>query len=150
MPLCSEHLPEETVKFLTEMPLDKSCLTDDIPYQTKVEIYDTKCSGCGFARIILHNKRGQIFTSNNINEILIKAINISDIIVRSCSWPEDISIVNGKPVYPTVTEIVSNTCKFWREEKLFMFEENEEYEQYTAERLSKLGDIRESIFSEDI
>ena len=141
MPLCNNHLPPETQEYLREMPLDKSCISNDIPYQTKVETYDLKCSGCGFARIILKNQRRESLVSNDINEILSKAINISDTIIRSCSFPDDIRYINDKPIYPTVDEIVSNTCKFWREKSLFMFEENEDYEQYTAEGLSQFSDL---------
>ncbi len=141
MPLCQNHLPPETKEFLKEMPFDKSCISDEIPYQTKVETYDLKCSGCGFARIILRNKRSELFVSNDINEILDKAINISDTIIRSCAFPDDVKYINDKPAYPTVDEIVSNTCKFWREKSLFMFEENEDYAQYTAEGLSGLSDL---------
>lgn len=132
MPLCSQHLPNEVQEVLREMPLDPTCL-EDIPYQTKIQVYDEKCSGCGFARIILMNRRkgigrfNIIVESNNIDEILCEAKNLNDIIVRSCAYPDDISYINNKIVYPSVNEIVANTCHFWRENKLFMFEEEEYY-----------------------
>jgi len=137
LPLCSQHLPTEVQEVLREMPLDPSCL-EDIPYQTKIQVYDEKCSGCGFARIVLMNRRkgvdkfNIIIQSNNINEVLSQAKNLNDIIVRSCAYPDDICYTNNKPVYPSVSEIVANTCKFWRESKLFMFSEDEEkeFEQY--------------------
>lgn len=139
MPLCSQHLPPEVTEVLREMPLDNTCL-EGIPYQTKIEVYDNKCSGCGFARVILKNKRKKMIISNNVSEILKQAKNLNDIIVRSCAYPDDITYINGELIYPSIHEIVANTCKFWREDKLFMFSENEgkEFEQYTSKGLSEL------------
>lgn len=147
MPLCSQHLPTEVQEVLREMPLDPTCLAD-IPYQTKIQVYDEKCSGCGFARIVLMNKRkgigrfNVIAQSNNINEILQQARNLNDIIVRSCAYPDDIYYINNEPVYPSVNEIVANTCKFWREDKLFMFSEDEEEEfEQCKQRLPELENV---------
>jgi len=81
LPLCSQHLPAEVREVLREMPLDPTCL-EEVPYQTKIEVYDTKCSGCGFARVILMNRRkgvgrfNIIAKSNDVKEILCRAKNL--------------------------------------------------------------------------
>ena len=137
MPLCSLHLAEETKQYLREVPLNKDCITDDIPYQTKVEIYDEKCSGCGFAKIMVSNRMGNRdnytsdkinvrFSTNIIELALKKAKNLGDSIIRTCEYPADIGWSKSYPVYPSIHEIIGNTCKFWRESKLYQFEYTEE------------------------
>lgn len=129
MPLNSNHLNDSVIKILREIPEDNECLVDEkhsslelMPYQTKVQIYDERCKGCGFVHIeathysALEGEKKIIFTD------LDKAIDHATVnncrIHRSCSYPNDVLRKNGKHIYPTLSEIVSNTCEFWFQDKI--------------------------------
>lgn len=115
MPLDNRKLSEEMETMLIGMPIDEECwrLSYELPHQTKVMIYDTKCSGCGFSRIEVDKR---VFRDLD-NAISYAQISGEDLI-RTCDYPLDIQIINGKEVYPSLTEIVINTCRFWYKENL--------------------------------
>ena len=121
MPLSNAHLPADVAKMLEEMPLDETCLERSLmSYQTKVDMYDQKCSGCGFARIVVYttasNNKPVIF--NKIEDALKHAKGLRDCVERTCSYPDDVMVINNKVMHPSVSEIVANTCMFWREKRL--------------------------------
>lgn len=124
MPLNSEYLPKDVRSFLHELPLDKEC-SSDIYYQTKVQIFENQCKDCGFVRIVLStygdDGRQKITIFNGI-EAVSKANDLVNKyrcdIVRTCTYPQDITVKNNEEKLPTLSEIVSNTCQFWHIEKL--------------------------------
>ena len=86
----------------------------DLLYETKVDIYDKKCSGCGFCRVeVLSHNVKNVF--NDVHSALDSLSKMSSIwtVNRSCDYPTNVIDRNGNPRYPTLTEIVSNTCVFW-------------------------------------
>lgn len=124
MPLNSEHLPKDVRSFLHELPLDKEC-SNDIYYQTKVEIFEKHCKDCGFVRIILStfgdDGRQRIATFDGVGAVgktndLVGKYRCD--ITRTCTYPQDTTIKNNEEKLPTLSEIVSNTCQFWHIEKL--------------------------------
>lgn len=115
MPLDNRKLSADVIENLKGLPIDEDCWAKsyELPHQTKVMIYDIKCNNCGFMRLevdgaILHNLLDAVDYAQATGESLI----------RSCEYPSDVEIVNGKEVYPSLTEIVINTCRFWRKENL--------------------------------
>ncbi len=116
-----QKLPDYIVSALNETPLDeKSLMPDTIDYQTKIGIYDAKCSGCGFAKIDVidefYGKTTVLFSTN----IIAAAINFAQEnyscrIVRQCDYP------NNNEILP-LNVIIMNTCMLWHEEKIEQFE----------------------------
>jgi len=110
MPLDNKNLTPEMQELLIGLPLDEECWRKsyELPHFTKVTMYDTKCVNCGFKRLMVGNMK---------METLPEAINVAQALgedlIRSCEYPGDLQIVNGKEVYPTLTEIVINGCRFW-------------------------------------
>ena len=100
-------------------------IAPDYPYQTKVDMYDNKCSGCQFTRIevypsdVIYNIKPVVF--NDVQKAIAYARLHGFRINRTCEYPYDINFHNDKPIYPTLTEIVSNTCEFWDAEKMSYF-----------------------------
>ncbi|MHB8362884.1 MAG: hypothetical protein ACYDBX_04675 [Patescibacteria group bacterium] len=137
MPLNSSHLDDDVIKTLQEIPEDDECFIDErhsslelMPYQTKVQIYDEKCGGCGFVRVdVLHynpdSEKKIVF--NDINKAIEYATRNNCKINRTCSYLYNRLTRNGKHIYPTLSEIVSNTCEFWNKEKLTSMTEDEEF-----------------------
>lgn len=80
----------------------------NLSYQDKINIYDTKCKGCGYALIMA----GEIEV-RSIEEAIDIAQHTGDEIDRSCSYPPDVDEQYGEPVYPSLNEIVTNGCRFW-------------------------------------
>lgn len=88
-----------------------------LPLQTKVKIYDNKCSNCGFARIEVIDASGNIMLFKNIEKAIseaqsggykgIKEIN------RTCEYPGNIINSDYGDIYPTLNEIIINTCRLW-------------------------------------
>ena len=110
MPLDNRNLTPDMEEYLKGVPLDEECWKQsyELPHQTKVMMYDTKCKGCGFMYI----KVGELVLRSVEEAVRIAQMTNLDI-ERSCDYPEDIQIVSGKEVYPTLTEIVINGCRFW-------------------------------------
>ena len=124
MPLNSEYLPKDVRSFLHELPLDKECCKD-IYYQTKVEIFERECKDCGFVRIILStfgdDGRQKVTVLNGVGAVEGANYLLNNYrcdVIRTCTYPQDITIKNDKEELPTLSEIVSNTCQFWHIEKL--------------------------------
>lgn len=110
MPLDNRNLSPDMEEYIKGIPLDEECWkrSYELPHQTKVMIYDARCKGCGFMRV-----RVGEYILRSVEEAvdLAQATNLN--IERSCDFPDDIQIVNGEEVYPSLTEIVINTCRFW-------------------------------------
>jgi len=115
MPLDNSKISVEMEEMIKGFPLDDECWrrSYELPHQTKVMIYDTKCNGCGFMRL----KVGDVILHSLPEAIDFAQITGNDLI-RSCEYPSDIQFINGKEVYPSLTEIVMNTCKFWYKENI--------------------------------
>lgn len=97
------------------MPLDNKKLSEEIieclhglAYEDKVKVYDRRCSGCEFMRVEV----GDVVV-HTIQEAIDIAQMTGAEINRSCEYPSDIEIAYGKEQYPSLTEIVTNTCRFW-------------------------------------
>ena len=114
--LDSKQLTPPIMEHLRRLPYDKISSRRDFPRETKVKIYDTNCDGCGFCRVEVHLAKG-IKVFDNVKY----AINIVEIgeykgipeIKRTCSYPGNIEVINGVDVYPSLTEIIMNTCRLW-------------------------------------
>jgi len=124
MPLNSQHLSKDVQDYLRELPQDKECV-DEIYYQTKIEIYEQHCNGCGFARIILTSSdmrgRSKVRVFDGPSAIADANVVIGERrcdVARTCTYPNDMSAKNNKEEHPTLNEIVSNTCQFWNMDKL--------------------------------
>lgn len=124
MPLNSGHLSKDVRNFLHELPLDKEC-SSDIYYQTKVEIFERECKDCGFVRIILstfsNDGRQRIITFDGAEAVEKTNDMVGKFrcdVIRTCTYPQDITTKNNEEELPTLSEIVSNTCQFWHVEKL--------------------------------
>lgn len=147
MPLNSSHLPDSVLAILRELPEDKDHC-DVIPYQTKVQIYDTKCKRCQFLRIEAQPENSwngnHIKVFDNIEAAIQHATFKSCRLKRQCSYPHDIVKRNGKNIYPNLTEIVSNSCEFWNENKIYddINETSNFIELDNAEGLIGLPEIR--------
>lgn len=121
MPLNSSHLHHSIVDIIREIPTDRED-APDYPYQTKVDMYDNRCSGCGFCRVEVYpsdvyNVEPIIF--NNSKEAVVCARKHGYRINRTCEYPADVQTrSDGKAIYPTLTEIISNTCDLWDIEKI--------------------------------
>lgn len=115
MPLDNKNLTPEMQELLIGLPLDEECWRKsyELPHQTKVMIYDTHCINCGFKRLTVGD-----FKINSLDKAISVAQALGAKLNRSCEYPGDIQIVNGKEVYPTLTEIVINGCRFWRKENI--------------------------------
>lgn len=114
MPLDNKKISPETEEIIKGFPLDDETwkASYELPYQTKVMIYDEKCMGCGFMRIEVGDK---VF--NSLSEALDYAVFTKNDIIRTCGYPSDVQIINGKEIFPSLTEIVINTCQFWYQPK---------------------------------
>ena len=115
MPLSSQHLHHSVISIIRDIPMDKESAPEYL-YQTKVEMYDERCSGCGFARIEVYpsdvyNAKPVIFHKSQ--EAIDSARLHGHRINRTCEYPFDTLYRNKKPMYPSLTEIISNTCTFW-------------------------------------
>lgn len=163
MPLNSTYLAEDTFNSLREIPIDKEAASDSsFTYQTKVEIYDRMCGKCGFCRIEINTSKSTFVVDSveKMEQILLKKKTTFLEVIRGCSYPNDVLIKNGKPVYPSLMEIVSNTCEFWHTEKMNIPSDNEtefivfnteaEIEGMDRAKLSELGHLRESIPCETV
>ena len=131
MPLNSQHLPKDVRNYLRELPLDKECV-DDRMYQTKVELFEKHCRGCGFVRIKVmtlggdDRQRVHTFEGENAIEKATNAMGVNRCeTIRMCTYPQDITVKNDEEEYPTLNEIVSNTCQFWHLEKQNIFPDEE-------------------------
>lgn len=97
MPLDNKKLPCQLVEMLY-----------NLPYQDKVNIYDKRCSGCGFMRVEVGN-----VVVRSIQEAIDIAQMTGAEIVRTCEYPGDTEIIYGEEQYPSLNDIVANTCRFW-------------------------------------
>lgn len=115
MPLDNRRLTPDIIENLKGIPLNEECWAKsyELPHQTKVMIYDSKCKDCGFKRLEVEDK---VF--NSIPEALDYAQMTGGDLIRSCEYPSDVEVVNGVEIYPSLTEIVINTCRFWHKENL--------------------------------
>jgi len=134
MPLNNLRISDATTESIRAIPLDQESLRHcDYTYQTKVDIYDKKCgSGCEFCRIEV-DCLNQIKIFNNSAEAIAYCARSGHRMERLCEYPGDIREVHNKVIYPSVTEIVVNTCQFWYDslkedyETEFIEVENNEY-----------------------
>jgi len=117
MPLDNKNLTPEMQELLIGLPLDEECWRKsyELPHQTKVMIYDEKCKNCGFKLLLVE---GQEYESLDFAIKIAQTLN--EDLVRSCKYPGDIQIVNGKETYPTLTEIIINGCRFWNVKNIEM------------------------------
>ena len=130
MPLNSSHLHHSVIDIIREIPMDRE-VAPDYPYQTKVDMYDSRCSGCGFCRIEvcpsdIYDAKPIVF--NNSKDAVEYARMYGHRINRTCEYPPDVQTRNGKSIYPTLTEIISNTCDLWDVEKIssYTFKQDDE------------------------
>lgn len=114
MPLSNSRLTESITDTFKAIPLDADALKHcDYTYQTKVDIYDNKCGkGCGYCRIEVDCLK-EIKVFHNTDEAIAFCVHTGYKMQRLCEYPSDIVEVHGRLVYPNVTEIVINTCRFW-------------------------------------
>lgn len=115
MPLDNRNLTPEMQDLLIGLPLDEECWrrSYELPHQTKVMTYDSHCAGCGFKRLIVGD-----FKVETLDKAIAVAQALGEKLIRSCEYPGDVQIVNGREVYPTLTEIVINGCRFWKKENI--------------------------------
>jgi hypothetical protein len=118
---------------LNKIPLDNEARSGcNIPLETKIEIYDRKCAGCGFIRVEVET-RSALMIFNNVVEAVLLAQRTGGDINRTCDYPGDVEMIHNIVVRPSLSEIISNTCRFWRKEGV---EANEE-------TLIEMGDYNE-------
>jgi len=110
MPLDNKKLTEQMIEILRGIPLDNEAriLSNVNSYETKISIYDSKCGKCGFKRLMVGDQEVR-----SLEEAIELAQMSNDSIIRSCSFPDDIEIIGDVMVYPSLTMIVTNTCRFW-------------------------------------
>lgn len=129
MPLNSSHLSDAVIGIIRDIPTDKESARD-YQYQTKVDIYDIRCSGCGFARIELYNSDMYNAKPIKIVRTAEEAVHLAQRhgfrVVRTCEYPFDVKVKNNVFIYPTLTEIISNTCELWNAEKFLPQETDNE------------------------
>jgi len=119
MPLNSNHLTDDIIQTLRELPIDD--VNDLPPYQNQIALYDSKCNGCGFVRVEAHFSDGVLWNVNKMKvfDRIDDAISFATVnkcqLKRSCCYPSDTLQKHRQPVYPTLAEIISNTCEFWKE-----------------------------------
>lgn len=117
MPLDNKKYGADVYGILRELPEDREA-GGEVPYQTKVEVYDSKCQNCQFKMVIVEDTKGHQKEFEDLF-VAIKYATIKNYkIIRSCKYPLDIQYMFDKPVYPSLTEIVSNSCQFWNVDKL--------------------------------
>jgi len=109
MPLCNHNL----------LPVVQEHL-HDLSYEEKIKIYDTKCSGCGFARIVAKHQQHNAndFVTNKIEEAVHIARMTESLIERTCVYPPDMEVVFGQEVPVSLSTIVMNGCVFWNDKKI--------------------------------
>lgn len=119
--LDSKNLSDKMIRCRLLAPLDDEANPQNLPLQTKVQIYDMKCDGCGFARIEVFDNKGDIKVFNNvadaINEAQIGGYKGIKDIKRTCEYPGNVIETIHGTEYPTLTEIIINTCRLWYEYK---------------------------------
>jgi len=110
MPLDNRNLTPATQDLLIGLPLDEECWRKsyELPHQTKVMMYDKHCGNCGFKRLMVGDLKIE-----TLNEAVNVAQALGEDLIRSCEYPGDVQVLNGKEMYPTLTEIVINGCRFW-------------------------------------
>lgn len=131
--LDSKHIKYNLMECSRMIPLDDEAKngTDylrDTPLQTKNDIYDKKCKGCGFCRIEVYDEKGECLIFNDISKAITEAQvggykGIKEI-HRTCEYPGNILETDRGPEYPTLTEIVMNGCMLWKQ-KCYPAETNE-------------------------
>jgi len=105
---CKRH-SKILLESLASIPIGESKTKTD--YMTKVGLYDAKCGACGFNRIEVKDK---VF--HNVQEAIMFAIETNNDIVRTCEYPGNVFLDHdGNDVYPSLTEIIINTCLLWDE-----------------------------------
>jgi len=117
MPLDSRTISTSIRESLISIPFDNPDDNSYLPYQTKVSIYDEKCSGCGFARIEVVTTQ-KVLLFNDIISAIDYVSKYSGIIKRSCEYPTDVLTAHGQSIYPSLTDIITNTCRFWDSNKM--------------------------------
>jgi hypothetical protein len=116
MPLDIRGKTQDALNKMHDFPLDEEARYN-CDYTTKTAIYDSKCSGCGFAYIIAKSADGTIRIFRDIKNAQIFNTGCLPLI-RSCEYPSDITIQNNKEKLPSLSEIISNGCQFWNEDRL--------------------------------
>jgi len=84
-----------------------------IPYQSKIDIYDRKCSNCGFAYISIDG-----FKMPSLKDALIIAQKEGKDISRECDYSPDFRY-NGECVRKSLIDIICNGCDLWLNPLIF-------------------------------
>ena len=64
-------------------------------------------------QIVQINSRNYHF--HNVDNAIAFSIKHGGCVSRTCEYPTNVlETINNEKIYPTVTEIVCNTCDFWR------------------------------------
>lgn len=110
MPLDNKKLNSDVIEYLKGIPLDEESWqkVTNLPHETKVSIYDKRCKGCGFMRVEVGE-----FIFRSVEEGVDAAMVTGLPIVRTCDYPGDADFAFGEIIYPSLTVIVTNTCRFW-------------------------------------
>jgi hypothetical protein len=126
--LNNQHLTTEQSTMLKEMYHSKAEIHPKerhLPYPTKVEIFEKKCIGCGFAVVHVTEKdmsalgmsetTYEFSTYEDLEDFLNTYGFAKNLIVeRGCAFAaETIKNMATRPPYWDVNEIVSNTCMLW-------------------------------------
>ena len=110
MPLDNRNLTPMMQELLIGLPLDEECWrkTYELPHQTKVMMFDKHCKDCGFKRLMVGDLKIE-----SLEEAVNVAQALGEDLIRSCEYPGDVQVINGRETFPTLTEIVINGCRFW-------------------------------------
>lgn len=119
----------------------------DLSYEEKVQIYDDRCNGCGFAQIRVANASSNFrdFITNRIEEAVHVARMGDCFLERTCVYPPDMEVIYDNPIPIPLTTIVSNTCAFWDVKKVDCYS-REKTEFIEVETLEKI-DVRTEVVS---
>jgi hypothetical protein len=155
MPLDRHGKSQDALNKMHDFPLDEEARYN-CDYTTKTQIYDSKCSGCGFAYIVAKSADQTVRIFKDIKNANIFNTGCSPL-ERSCEYPSDITIQNNKEKLPSLSEIISNGCQFWNEDRLdiadgeFIEVENvNEFNGLQPKELSQFGSVREELHCEII
>jgi hypothetical protein len=148
--LDSKNMDSYSMRILRETPLDaeaKSAVDElkFIPLQTKVDIYDAKCAGCGFSlQLVIKDNKVIGRYENDIQGAIEQVCDSTALchIERSCAYPSNCIESDKGLITPSLTEIIMNTCRFWDPKKLETHEE-ENTEILSYGQISKYGCDRE-------
>lgn len=99
-----------------DIPIDNITSRKHMIRESKIKIYDRNCGECGWKYIAV-SLNDDIRECKTVQEAidLISKYGIKNCeIIRSCCYPGNIIDSDDGPIYPTITEIVMNTCRLWK------------------------------------